>query len=140
MNRLCQEAAGTGYGGLDEALQVLADGYWAEYLDFGLPRRKGIPALIGRERAADIVVNVLLPYAIAWSQVNSRRKLVVKILELYRHYPRLAENTLERHMRNQLGINSYLVNSAQRQQGLIHIYRTLCSQGRCCNCPIGSEH
>jgi hypothetical protein len=61
----------------------------------------------------------------------------MKAFDLYRHYPKLAVNTIERHMRNQLGISRYLVNSAQRQQGLIHIYKTLCSQGECHLCPIG---
>jgi hypothetical protein len=137
VNRLCQETIDMCCRRLERALQVTADGYWARYLDFGLPGRDGLPALLGGGRAADIVVNVLIPFTAAWSQLNSRQELARKALELYRHYPRLAINTVERHMRNQLGINRYLVNSAQRQQGLIHIYKTLCSQGKCDSCPIG---
>ncbi len=139
VKRLRQETAEAGCGRLARTLQVAADGYWARYLDFGLPGQTGIPALIGSGRAADIVVNVILPFTVAWSEVNSYQELARKALEIYRHYPRLAENTLERHMRNQLGINRYLVSSAQRQQGLIHIYRTMCSQGRCQECPLGNE-
>jgi hypothetical protein len=131
-----QETAEAGYGRLAKALQVAADGYWARYLDFGLPGQRGIPALIGIGRAADIIVNIILPFTAAWGLENSYHELARKALEIYQHYPRLAENTLERHMRKQLGINGYLVNSAQRQQGLIHIYRTLCSQGRCHECPL----
>ena len=89
--------------------------------------------------ATHIIVNVLLPFAAAWGRLTSRTGLAVKALDLYRRYPRLCENTVERHMVNQLKISRYLVNSAQRQQGLIHIYKTLCAQGRCCDCPIGSE-
>jgi hypothetical protein len=37
----------------------------------------------------------------------------------------------------QLGVSSSLINSARRQQGLIHIYRTLCTQGKCSSCPLG---
>ncbi len=133
---LRQETAEAGYGRLAKALQVAADGYWARYLDFGLPGQRGIPAPIGIGRAADIIVNIILPFTAAWGQENSYHVLARKALEIYQHYPRLAENTLERHMRKQLGINGYLVNSAQRQQGLIHIYRTLCSQGRCHECPL----
>ena len=32
--------------------------------------------------------------------------------------------------------DSRLVNSARRQQGLIHIYDSLCTQGRCNDCPL----
>jgi hypothetical protein len=134
---LSQETAEAGYGRLAKALQVAADGYWARYLDFGLSGQRSLPALIGTGRAADIMVNIILPFTVAWSQDNSYPELARKALEIYRHYPRLAENTLERHMRKQLRINGYLVNSARRQQGLIHIYRTLCSQGRCHKCPLG---
>lgn len=124
---------------VERALVVAAHGYWGGYLDFGLPGGKGLPALLGRGRSADIVVNVLLPFAAAWGRANSRPELAEKALEIYRGYPVLSENTLERHMKNQLGINRYLVNSARRQQGLLHYYKTLCSQGKCRDCPIGRE-
>ncbi|HEY87354.1 MAG TPA: hypothetical protein G4O06_04945 [Dehalococcoidia bacterium] len=42
---------------------------------------------------------------------------------------------MERNMCNQLGLDNSLVKSAQQQQGLIHIYNTLCSQGKCYCCP-----
>ena len=136
VNKLGEAPVDTGYNGLEKALRVTTDGYWANHLDFGLPSRMSIPALLGEGRAADIVVNVLLPFAAAWGRLTARPELARKALDLYRHYPKLAVNTVERHMRNQLGISRYLVNSAQRQQGLIHIYKTLCSQGKCHDCPI----
>jgi len=83
------------------------------------------------------VVNVLLPFTFAWSRFTSQPELARKAFELYCHYPRLEVNTVERHMSHQLGLNSDLVSSAQRQQGLIHIYNTLCSQGDCHRCPFG---
>ncbi len=95
-----------------------------------------LPSLLGGRRAADIVVNVLLPFAFAWGNLNSQPELARRAFGLYRFYPKLAVNALERHMSNQLGLNRSLVNSAQRQQGLIHIYKTLCSQGRCDSCPL----
>jgi len=79
---------------------------------------------------------VLLPFTLAWSQVTSQRDLERKAVDLYRRYPKLAANSVERHMKHQLGLNNNLVNSAQRQQGLIHIYNTLCTQGRCHCCPL----
>jgi hypothetical protein len=137
VNKLGEAPADTGYHGLERALRVTTDGYWANHLDFGLPSRRSIPALLGEGRAADIVVNVLLPFAVALGRLTAQPELAIKAFDLYRHHPRLAVNTVERHMRNQLGISRYLVNSAQRQQGLIHIYKTLCSQGKCDHCPIG---
>ncbi len=121
---------------LEKGLQVTANGYWASHFDFGSGNRLRSPTLVGSRRAADIIVNVLLPFTLAWSRLNSQPELEKKALDLYRCYPRLTVNTVEQHMMNQLGLSSRLVNSAQRQQGLIHIYNTLCTQGRCNSCPL----
>jgi len=125
-----------GYLRLEKGFEVTVDGYWASHFDFGLDCKSDNPTLLGRWRAADIAVNVLLPFTLAWSKLNSQPGVEEKVLELYHSYPRLAANTVERHMIKQLGLNSSLVNSAQRQQGLIHIYNTLCSQGRCHCCRL----
>jgi hypothetical protein len=130
-------AADGGYRSLNEWLLVDADGFSAENLDFGSPSRGVAPALLGESRAGVIVVNVLLPFAVAWGQAEARPGLVEKALDIYHHYPALAVNTLEKHMSRQLGINRVLVNSARRQQGLLHLYKTFCSQGKCRECPLG---
>jgi len=127
----CRKAVDKGYHKLERVLYVPAIGYWADYLDFGLPGRKNLPALLGNGRAADIIINVLLPFALIQAEQISYPELAQQILGIYHHYPRLMVNRVERHMCNQLGIHSYLVNSAQRQQGLIHIYKTLCHE-----CPL----
>jgi hypothetical protein len=132
--------ADTAHIRLERLLLVTAGGYWGRNLDFGLSGGMGLPALLGKARAADIVVNVLLPFAAAWGRLNSRPELSGRASEIYRSYPRLAENTLERHMLNQLGTGKHPVSSARRQQGLIHIYKNYCSQGRCDECPINREY
>jgi len=125
-----------GYLKLETGLRVTADGYWASHFDFGLDSKSNEPTLLGRWRAADIAVNVLLPFTLARSKLNCRPEVERRAFDLYRRYPRLAVNTVERHMMKQLGLNSSLVNSAQRQQGLIHIYNTLCTQGKCQCCRL----
>ncbi len=126
-----------GYIRLERGLLVAADGYWASRFDFDSPGMIRISNLLGGGRAADIVVNVLLPFIAAWSDLDSQPELESKAFALYRSYPKLTANTVERHMMRQLGLSSGLVNSAVRQQGLIHIYNSLCIQGRCDCCPLG---
>jgi len=125
-----------GYHQLEQGLVVTASGYWASHFDFGLGSRINNPTLLGSRRAADIVVNIILPFIFAWSKTTSQPELASKALSLYCSYPKLAVNTMERHMSKQLGLNSNLVNSARRQQGLMHIYNTLCTQGKCHCCPL----
>jgi len=137
VNMVNEVAVNKGHRRLEKGLLVITDGYWASHFDFGSGNRLTSPTLLGGRRAADIIVNVLLPFTFAWSQLTCWSELERKAFDLYRCYPRLAVNTVERHMMNQLGLGSRLVNSAQRQQGLIHIYNTLCTQGKCSQCQLG---
>ncbi|MFC1987240.1 DUF2851 family protein [Chloroflexota bacterium] len=125
-----------GYRRLEKGLLVITGDYWASHLDFGSSSRLGNPTLLGSGRAADITVNMLLPFTFAWSQFTSQPELERKAFDLYCHYPKLAVNSIERHMIAQLGISSSFVSSARQQQGLIHIYNTLCTQGRCEDCSL----
>ncbi len=124
------------YHRLEKVLLVTANGYWVSRFDFSSGSRIRSPTLLGSGRAADITVNVLLPFIFAWSHFTFHPGLERKAFDLYRCYPKLAVNSVERHMMEQLGLNSSLVNSAQRQQGLIHIYNTLCTQGKCNDCSL----
>ncbi len=120
---------------LEQALLVMPDSYWGCYSDFGIPASGAVPALLGKERAADIIINVLLPLAYVRDLVAPDEK----VLSLYRDYHAGAENTLVKHMRQQLGITHHLVNTARRQQGLIHLYQTMCLEGNCNACPLNKE-
>ncbi len=136
VNMVKEVPVSQGHHRLEEGLLVTTNGYWANHFDFCLGSRVRTPTLLGDRRAADIIVNVLLPFIFAWSQLASRPRLKKKAFDLYCHYPKLAVNSVERHMRYQLELSTSLVNSARRQQGLIYIYNTLCTQGRCHYCPL----
>lgn len=115
---------------LEKALVVPTDEYWGRFIDFGAPAAGVAPALLGRERAADIVINALLPYAYA-RELNRQ-----KTMEFYKNYRAAQENTLVKHMRQQLGIGRCLAATACRQQGLLHLYQTWCAEGKCQACPL----
>jgi hypothetical protein len=97
------------------------------------------PWLIGQTRADDIAINVLLPFAAAWSKIKREPELAEKALALFGSYPAVESNTVERHMQRQFGLRSAQVNSAQRQQGLLHLYKKWCTQGRCRECGLKGE-
>ncbi len=137
VNRTKVTTVNKGHHDLERALRLTTDDYWASHFDFGSGSRRGVPTLLGGSRAADIIVNVLLPFTFAWGKLTSQPELVQKAFALYCHHPKLVVNTVERHMCQQLSLSSNLVKTARRQQGLIHIYNTLCSQGKCLSCPLG---
>jgi hypothetical protein len=87
-----------------------------------------------------MVVNVLLPFSFAWGESESQPELSHHAFELYRSYPKLEENQITRQMQRQLfgGEGTKVVNSARRQQGLIHLYHHHCLGEYCLHCPLGS--
>jgi hypothetical protein len=133
---ICQTDASRAHLTLEPALIITAEGYWANRNEFGPFQEIKSPVLLGSGRAGEILVNVVLPFFTAWSRINAKLELASAAREIFRHYPRLPENSLERHMLNQMNIDRQLVNSARLQQGLIQIYKTLCTQGKCAECEL----
>jgi hypothetical protein len=121
---------------LAAGLKFADDGYWAGRYDFG----KGYPGLsnrlIGQSRADDMAINVLLPFVYTWGKAGGQADLAEKAFALYCQYPAVETNTVERHMRAQFALKPALVNSARRQQGLLHLYKKWCTQGRCKECGV----
>jgi len=127
-----------GLQGLEGALVIGAEGYWGEHIDFGHPAPPR--ALLGRGRAADMAVNVMLPFGFAWAEASGDQGLKARTLGLYELYPRLSPNRVTRKMEEHLSAGGpAIAGSACRQQGLIHIHSVLCRGHRCPECPLGGH-
>jgi len=125
-----------GHRVLENGLTVAGDGYWRDHFDFGVISKTKISALLGNSKAGEIAVNVILPLAFSWGKLAREAKLAENAIDLYRNYPRLAENCITRHMANQLCLRELSDFTACHQQGLIHIFRNHCREGRCGQCPL----
>ena len=84
-------------------------------------------ALIGADRASDLAVNVVLPFARAWGNLSRDGGLSTAALALYRAWPPLQENAVTQEAARLLGVEGAdgkdLRRSARRQQGLIRVYK-----------------
>lgn len=121
-----------------EALLLRVDpgSYWRYHCDFGLPLRR--PAnLIGRQRAAEIAVNVFLPFLAAWASHRGDAPVADRVREVYRLYPKRGDNEIARYVAALItGLpRPRVARSACRQQGLLHLYWTHCERKRCGECP-----
>jgi len=125
-----------GHHVLENGLTVAGDGYWRDHFDFDVRSKTKISALLGNSKAGEILVNVVLPFAFSWGELANEAKLTEHAIELYRNYPKLAENCITRHMRKQLFLEEPFDFTACHQQGLIHIFRNYCREGRCSKCPL----
>ena len=122
---------------LEQLFTLEERGYWADHYTFeDDAKATGEFSLLGGERARDIVVNVLLPGALAYATESGDGRLQNRVWEVYRGYPRLQANEMTRAVTRQLfGIeNSGLVTGARRQQGLIYLYKQLCRPLECDLC------
>ena len=89
-------------------------------------------ALVGQGRARDLAVNVVLPFLHALSDAQQGRRHGNRsdahpdgqFLALYRKFGKLQENEVTREMAEQLLPEGWreTVNSARRQQGLLHLH------------------
>ena len=124
--------------GLRSLVLCPGDDYWHVHGDVGRPLRRPC-SLIGPERASDIVVNVLLPWAAAVGHSLDDDAIVSAAEAAYRGHPPLASNEITRHMARQIVGNAArsAIRTACTQQGLIHIYRGWCDARDCAACPAG---
>ncbi|HGJ65534.1 TPA: DUF2851 family protein [bacterium] len=125
---------------LRKILMPSVSGYWANHYKFGHETSKQSKHLIGKNRADDIIINIIFPSIIAYSQKIRNRIVSKKILQLYTLYPPLQDNWITRFFIGRIFYDqneySEMINSALRQQGLIHIYKSSCSAKDCINCPF----
>ena len=122
---------------LTASLIVAAPFYWSRQADFGRRLGSPCPVLLGWDRAAALAVNIIIPFAVAWSQRENHPALAELARGVYRLQPKLAFNSVEKHMLVQLALDPHRITSARSQQGLLHIYQTLCTQGKCRACALG---
>ena len=125
---------------LQERLSPAPSGYWEDHSHFG----KGIPqrgaALIGKDRASDIIVNSLLPITLVWAEHSQSPKLTEAVQRLYDSYPKLQENHITQQVETQIFSQEQPIKlispSAKKHQGAIYLHRNFCSSQLCDLCPI----
>lgn len=118
---------------LENGLAISIPGYWSNHFDFGVGSKRRL-ALLGREKAAQVIINTILPFTCAWGEMAAEPDLKEKAAEVFAHYPGFGDNELTRYMQQQFRLQARL--TACQQQGLIHIFKTYCCQRDCARCPI----
>jgi hypothetical protein len=121
---------------LERSLTVACDGYWWDHFDFDVTSKTKKSALLGKSKVGEIIINAVLPFAYAWGELTADAKITENAMDLYRNYPRLSENCMTCHMKEQLGLGKAFDLTACHKQGLIHIFKHYCCEGRCGQCPL----
>jgi len=97
---------------------------------------KAPTVLLGRGRAGEIAINVVLPFFTAHARQNKDIRLENRVLDTYLRYPALPPNELTRYMSGILLGRGEGKLSACLQQGLIRLYHRYCRVKDCECCPV----
>jgi hypothetical protein len=117
-------------------------GYWATHyrVEEKAPElvNEKSATLVGKERARDIVINIVLPVSLAYAAEIEDSLLKINIIQLYKVYPKVSSNAIIKDMSKKLfgavkSANQF-INTAARQQGLIHLYKLYCHREECNRC------
>lgn len=83
---------------------------------------------LGAGRAGEIVVNAVLPVLAAWAEVGRDDALYANALRFFREHPSLPSNSVYEEAKQILARRGFRVGrlrGARRQQGVMHIYRSM---------------
>jgi len=122
---------------LESNLLIKAEGFWTQHYRFDESLDKRVerkdPTLIGKDKARDIIVNTVIPVVYLYGCETKDGFLKNSVRELFGRFPKLAENSITRGMREQLGKPKQIKSSFQ-QQGLIYLHKLYCKPLRCSDC------
>ena len=120
-------------------LMLEPTGYWDQHSNFGLKSRRKI-ALLGKDRAMDIIINKILPIAYVWAVEADSQQLQEAVLQLYSTGAKSTGNKIIRHVGEQIFTDAkkmrHLKPTAKIEQGVIRLYKNYCADQLCDLCPI----
>lgn len=125
------------WGQLLRVLQPEADPFWSRQWTFRAAAGSAVCPLIGPPRAADLAVNVILPWFHARAVSSRHRAWQKQVDHLFEVWPACEDNVVLRQARQRLfGHPSPHAHTAAAQQGLLQITRDFCdhSNALCDEC------
>jgi hypothetical protein len=110
-----------------------ASGFWRDHHDLCAGAERLPAAYIGRARALEMLVNVVLPAAYAWGGAGVRAKATAVLARL----PRPQAYGVTRYLEQAISSDGVRVRlNAERAQGLLALNREWCTQNGCGRCPL----
>ncbi len=120
-------------------LMLEPTGYWNKHSNFGLKSTR-TTALIGKDRAVDIIINKILPVAYIWAVEADSQQLQEAVLRLYSVGAKSTGNKIIRKIDEQIFTQPqqmrHLKPTAKTEQGFIRLYKNYCADQLCDLCPI----
>ena len=114
---------------------VPAEGFWKNHYRFGECSRKNINNLIGKSRAIEIVINVVIPIALLYARIFKDRCVRENVLSLLQLGMKKSINPSFRNIEMILNAEGKEI-TYQAYQGILHLYKFFCLEGKCGQCEF----
>ena len=125
------------YCKLEEQFIVPAGGFWLTHYSFHDRSSTQVHTLIGKSRAKEIMLNVIIPLCLLYARMFKIREMREYALVLYNACPPSSPNTITRTIDTQLIKGRLPRSSAMIQQGSLQLYKFFCVEERCTECAVG---
>ncbi|MBQ7402656.1 MAG: DUF2851 family protein [Lentisphaeria bacterium] len=117
-------------------------GFWADRVSFSAQKQKKKSALIGKQKALEIVIDAVLPCLAALAELEGKTRAAARLRILMKALPSPETNSVVRKASalwfKEPENTLKLLNNAAARQGIHHIYAEYCaaSSGDCSLCLI----
>ena len=135
--KLPEMGRGKKFRSLEQLLCIPADRFWSSHYRFGEKAKSRIKTLIGRKRADEIILNVLIPVCLLYARVFRDKEVRREALNLFEQCPAFSANTVTNTIERQLVRRKFIPDSAMLQQGELQLYKFYCIEERCAECAVG---
>ena len=122
---------------LRSLLLVKAEGFWENHYRFEDKTSDTIKALVGKERADEIIINVLIPICLLYARLFKKKEVRKNALSLFESIKSKKRNTILNVVEEQLVRKKVKLDSASFYQGAIQLYKYYCNDERCEECDVG---
>ncbi len=115
---------------------IKSEQYWKNHYVFNQLAKSEIKYFVGATRADEIVINVVLPFFAVYFEIFGNKGLPKKIMKIYSIYEQKSENQIINDVGNALMMKEHIGRTII-SQGMIDLFRSYCSKGKCLECEIG---
>jgi len=113
-------------------------GYWKSHYVFDQSNENIVHYIVGKDRADEIIINIILPIISIYFEIFGKKNLSKKILGVFLNYTQNSDNSIVRQVSATLQLDSSWKRSVL-YQGMIGLFRYYCSTDSCLECEIGKK-
>lgn len=118
-------------------LTIKANGFWENHYTFAESASKPMKLLIGKERAIELMINVIIPISLLYARIFKKTNVRKNALSLFENIKSSKSNAVLKIIDEQLVKSRFKLDTASLYQGAVQLYKYYCSEEKCNDCAIG---